>query len=51
MNFKNDKMFGIHTHNDTDTAVASTLSAVEAGVFQVQGCINGYGERTGNAKL
>ena len=49
--FKNDKMFGIHTHNDTDTAVASTLSAVEAGVFQVQGCINGYGERTGNANL
>ncbi len=49
--FKQDKLFGIHTHNDTDTAVASTLSAVEAGIFQVQGCINGYGERTGNANL
>ena len=49
--FKQDDLFGIHTHNDTDTAVASTLSAVEAGIFQVQGCINGYGERTGNANL
>jgi len=49
--FNKEKLFGIHTHNDTDTAVASTLSAVEAGVFQVQGCINGYGERTGNANL
>ena len=42
---------GIHTHNDTDTAVASALAAVEAGAFQVQGCINGYGERTGNANM
>ena len=42
---------GIHTHNDTDTAVASALAAVEAGVFQVQGCVNGYGERTGNANM
>ncbi|MEC7838320.1 MAG: citramalate synthase [Chloroflexota bacterium] len=49
--FKKEKLFGIHTHNDTDTAVASSLSAVEAGIFQVQGCINGYGERTGNANL
>ncbi len=49
--FKEEKLFGIHTHNDTDTAVASSLSAVEAGIFQVQGCINGYGERTGNANL
>jgi len=49
--FKQEKLFGIHTHNDTDTAVASTISAVEAGIFQVQGCINGYGERTGNANL
>ena len=49
--FKQNDLFGIHTHNDTDTAVASTLSAVEAGIFQVQGCINGYGERTGNANL
>jgi len=49
--FNQENLFGIHTHNDTDTAVASTLSAVEAGIFQVQGCINGYGERTGNANL
>ena len=42
---------GIHTHNDTDTAVASALAAVEAGVTHVQGTINGYGERCGNANL
>ncbi len=42
---------GIHTHNDAGCAVASTLAAVEAGAFQVQGVINGYGERTGNADL
>ena len=46
-----DTLLGIHTHNDTDTAVASTLEAVRAGAFQIQGCINGYGERTGNANL
>ena len=46
-----DVKLGIHTHNDTDTAVASALAAVEAGVLQVQGCVNGYGERTGNANL
>ena len=45
------ELIGIHTHNDTDTAVASTISAVESGAYQVQGCINGYGERTGNANL
>ncbi len=44
-------VFGIHTHNDTDTAVASAIAAVNAGVFQVQGCVNGYGERTGNANI
>ena len=44
-------VIGIHSHNDTDTAVASAISAVEAGAFQVQGCINGYGERTGNANM
>jgi 2-isopropylmalate synthase len=49
--FNNEKIIGIHTHNDTDTAVASTLAAVDSGAFQVQGCINGYGERTGNANL
>jgi 2-isopropylmalate synthase len=42
---------GIHVHNDAGCAVANSLVAVEAGVFQVQGTINGYGERTGNADL
>ena len=42
---------GIHTHNDADVAVASTIAAIEAGVRQVQGTINGYGERCGNANL
>ena len=46
-----DAVIGIHSHNDTDTAVASALSAIEAGAYQVQGCINGYGERTGNANM
>jgi 2-isopropylmalate synthase len=43
--------FGIHTHNDADTAVANALAAVMAGVTMVQGTINGYGERCGNANL
>jgi 2-isopropylmalate synthase len=42
---------GIHTHNDCELAVANTLSAVNAGARQVQGTINGYGERCGNANL
>lgn len=42
---------GIHTHNDSDTAVANALSAVMAGAKMVQGTINGYGERCGNANL
>ena len=42
---------GIHTHNDAELAVANTLVAVSAGVTQVQGTINGYGERCGNANL
>ena len=42
---------GIHTHNDAELAVANTLVAVEAGVIQVQGTVNGYGERCGNANL
>ncbi|MGC8470712.1 MAG: citramalate synthase [Acidimicrobiales bacterium] len=42
---------GIHCHNDTGCAVANSLTAVEAGVTQVQGCVNGYGERAGNADL
>src|SRR6202011_1948005 len=42
---------GIHTHDDSGCAVANTLTAVESGVTQVQGTINGIGERTGNANL
>ncbi|MBP7529241.1 MAG: citramalate synthase [Syntrophorhabdaceae bacterium] len=42
---------GIHTHNDTELAVANTLMAVRAGCVHVQGTINGYGERCGNANL
>ncbi|MFQ3567350.1 MAG: citramalate synthase [Aggregatilineales bacterium] len=42
---------GIHTHNDSELAVANTLVAVQAGVVHVQGTINGYGERCGNANL
>ena len=42
---------GIHCHNDGGLAVANTLAAVKAGVTQVQGTINGYGERCGNADL
>ncbi len=46
-----DVRLGIHCHNDVGLAVANTLSAVEAGVWQVQGCVNGYGERCGNADI
>jgi len=42
---------GIHAHNDTGTAVANSLAAVRAGAVQVQGTINGIGERCGNANL
>jgi 2-isopropylmalate synthase len=42
---------GVHTHNDGELAVANTLAAVDAGVVHVQGTINGYGERCGNANL
>jgi 2-isopropylmalate synthase len=42
---------GIHAHNDAELAVANTLAAVEAGIVQVHGTINGYGERCGNANL
>ncbi len=42
---------GIHAHNDTELAVANTLAAVQAGASQIQGTINGYGERCGNANL
>jgi 2-isopropylmalate synthase len=42
---------GIHTHNDAECAVANSLAAVGAGARLVQGCVNGYGERCGNANL
>jgi 2-isopropylmalate synthase len=42
---------GVHFHNDSGCAVANSLAAVRAGATHVQGCINGYGERTGNADL
>ena len=42
---------GIHVHNDAGCAVANSLVAVDAGVLQVQGTVNGYGERTGNADI
>src|SRR6476469_1041054 len=42
---------GIHAHNDSGCAVANSLAAVAAGASHVQGCINGYGERTGNADI
>jgi 2-isopropylmalate synthase len=44
-------VLGIHAHNDAELAVANSLAAVKAGVIQVQGTINGYGERCGNANL
>lgn len=42
---------GIHTHNDGELAVANSLAAIQAGAVHVQGTINGYGERCGNANL
>ena len=45
------KPLGIHAHNDSEMAVANSLVAVERGVCHVQGTINGYGERCGNANL
>lgn len=46
-----EAVIGIHTHNDAELAVANTLAAVQLGARQVQGTINGYGERCGNANL
>jgi 2-isopropylmalate synthase len=46
-----DGVLGIHAHNDADLGVANTLAAVEQGFAHVQGCMNGYGERCGNANL
>jgi 2-isopropylmalate synthase len=40
---------GVHMHNDTAVAVANSLAGVRGGANMVQGCVNGYGERTGNA--
>ena len=45
------KNIGIHAHNDTDNAVANSLAAINAGAKQIQGTINGLGERCGNANL
>ncbi len=42
---------GIHAHNDTDEAVANTMLGVLAGATQIQACLNGWGERTGNANI
>jgi 2-isopropylmalate synthase len=42
---------GIHTHNDCGLAVANAIAAIEAGAMQVQGTVNGFGERTGNCNL
>ena len=47
----NSKLMGIHTHNDSGMAVANSLAAVQVGCNMVQGTINGYGERCGNADL
>ncbi len=46
-----DATLGCHFHNDSGMAVGNSITAVLEGVYQVQGCINGYGERTGNADL
>ncbi|HFB67050.1 MAG TPA: citramalate synthase [Aeromonadales bacterium] len=46
-----DVKIGVHTHNDCELAVANSLAAVKAGATQIQGTINGYGERCGNANL
>ena len=46
-----DATLGIHTHDDSGCAVANTLVAVREGVAHIQGTVNGYGERCGNANL
>jgi 2-isopropylmalate synthase len=48
---RSSAVIGAHFHNDGGCAVANTLAAVRQGATQVQGCVNGYGERTGNADL
>ena len=42
---------GMHAHNDSGCAIANSITAVRGGIMHVQGCVNGYGERTGNADL
>ncbi len=49
--FGNDLTIGIHTQNDSGCAVANAIAAVLGGATQLQGTVNGYGERTGNANL
>jgi 2-isopropylmalate synthase len=44
-------VLGIHTHNDSELAVSNSLAAIEQGFAHVQGCLNGFGERCGNANL
>lgn len=51
LNLEFDYKFGIHCHNDGGLAVANTIEAVRNGAVQIQGTINGYGERCGNANL
>ena len=46
-----ESLLGIHAHNDSGCAVANSLAAINAGCMHVQGTVNGYGERTGNADL
>lgn len=48
---KTTAQLGMHAHNDSGCAVANSMAAVAAGVTHVQGCVNGYGERTGNADV
>jgi 2-isopropylmalate synthase len=48
---RTSSVVGVHFHNDTGCAVANSLAAVREGAGQVQGCVNGYGERAGNADL
>ena len=49
--FLPDAKFGIHTHDDADCATANALASIQEGVVQVQGTVNGYGERCGNCDL
>lgn len=51
LNAENRPRLGIHTHNDADVAVANAIAAVLAGAQMIQGTVNGYGERCGNANL